>query len=564
MAERTYFSRHIRKSDMAADDVRAVEADIRMFNRIKWKAAAMEEVRNTSDRKAVPSGKPDLRKRENRSLRDASRKSVHLQLKEEFHADDHFVNSAVNAAKGMLQSAKELNRLNLEECGKQLKGIRKKRSSLKGSLTRLTHVKQMLIEETRNRQAGKPADWKLDGFHERYCPETGCFAVLSFGKVRESFANTYLFEVKYVDPGIRRLKQAVRELDEKEGRLNRKMDGMRKKEPGICYGTKKLFRRQNDTARYPDHDVWRKAFRRKRSHAFQISGRKDAAQGNFRFRYDRDRKTVTYRSQQTDKSGRPIRVRFPGVEFPYGQENVRKALDPDTKKEDRSAVAWSVEDTGGSFLLRCTVHVQSPRELNTYYGNGCVSMDSNYDNISIAELDGSGNVLRHKVIRFRLEGLTSGRAEQVLSGCLDEVFRICDSTKKPFAMENLKLKHVAEPYGPKRRNFVTGRFAFSKITSLAEGKALRHSVEIRKVNPAYTSQAGKLLFVKKYGMSIHEAASAVIGRRAMGIREKLPEKLRKGLKDDRKNRSRMSQWAAAYRVTKGLKAEEMYGYSFAV
>jgi IS605 OrfB family transposase len=186
-----------------------------------------------------------------------------------------------------------------------------------------------------------------------------------------------------------------------------------------------------------------------------------------------------------------------------------------------------------------------------------------HDNLSIAELDGCGNVLRHKVIRFNLENVSSGHAEQILSKALEKVFFWCDEAKKPFAMEDMALKHVSNHYGSKKRNFVTRRFAFSKVTALAESKALKHCVEICKVNPAYTSQAGKLLFVKKYGCSIHEGASIAIGRRAMGIRERLPSAIRRMLKPKQQTLPRQKQWKAAYPMTKKITASEMYQYRFA-
>ena len=41
------------------------------------------------------------------------------------------------------------------------------------------------------------------------------------------------------------------------------------------------------------------------------------------------------------------------------------------------------------------------------------------------------------------------------------------------------------------------------------------------MNPAYTSQMGKFLYLRPFGLSIHEAASYAIGLKGMGIREKL-------------------------------------------
>jgi hypothetical protein len=47
-------------------------------------------------------------------------------------------------------------------------------------------------------------------------------------------------------------------------------------------------------------------------------------------------------------------------------------------------------------------------------------------------------------------------------------------------------------------------------------------VALRRVNPAYTSIIGRVKFARRYGLSVHEAASVTIARRAMGYSEKLP------------------------------------------
>ena len=42
-------------------------------------------------------------------------------------------------------------------------------------------------------------------------------------------------------------------------------------------------------------------------------------------------------------------------------------------------------------------------------------------------------------------------------------------------------------------------------------------IELISVNPAYTSQIGHHKFMKKYGISSHESAALVIGRRVLKL-----------------------------------------------
>ncbi|GAA3313537.1 hypothetical protein GCM10020331_003890 [Ectobacillus funiculus] len=46
-----------------------------------------------------------------------------------------------------------------------------------------------------------------------------------------------------------------------------------------------------------------------------------------------------------------------------------------------------------------------------------------------------------------------------------------------------------------------------------------------EVNPAFTSQIGKMKYMKQMHISIHQAASYVIGRRGMNLKERVPKVL---------------------------------------
>ena len=69
-------------------------------------------------------------------------------------------------------------------------------------------------------------------------------------------------------------------------------------------------------------------------------------------------------------------------------------------------------------------------------------------------------------------------------------------------------------------------FACNKIQQLAEHKSNKYHTALIYINPAYTSMLGRLKYKKRYGLSVHEAASLVIARRGQGYKERLPKWLR--------------------------------------
>lgn len=76
-------------------------------------------------------------------------------------------------------------------------------------------------------------------------------------------------------------------------------------------------------------------------------------------------------------------------------------------------------------------------------------------------------------------------------------------------------------YGNAKGNRHASIFAYRKMESCIENQSYRRSFGVIKINPAYTSQIGKILYMRRLGISIHEAASYVIGLKGMGLRDKL-------------------------------------------
>ena len=64
-------------------------------------------------------------------------------------------------------------------------------------------------------------------------------------------------------------------------------------------------------------------------------------------------------------------------------------------------------------------------------------------------------------------------------------------------------------------------FAYQRIASSIENQSLKREIAFCKIDPAYTSQMGKFLFMRKYGISIHQAAAYTIGLVGLGLYEKL-------------------------------------------
>lgn len=289
-------------------------------------------------------------------------------------------------------------------------------------------------------------------------------------------------------------------------------------------------------------------------------------QGNWLVRYDIDTGKLSYRAID----GRLVEL--PGVWFPYGQEWVNAAVSAsELNKRNRKLppeeqftcwvpgpVTWAIKDCGNAFQVKCMINIPENPHINTCCDNGCVAFDMNYDHLGVAELGPQGRLLKHYKIPFQMEGRTSDQITNSLSEAMETVFKHAVRAQKPVAMEDIKKLEKDLLYGNRKANRKISQFAYDKMTYLAESKSRKYSLAVRKVNPAYTSQIGKLKYMRPMGLSVHEAAAYVIGRRAMGCKEHVPASMKHLIPVKKRGRHHWAQWAGLSAALKSIPVHKFY------
>ena len=93
----------------------------------------------------------------------------------------------------------------------------------------------------------------------------------------------------------------------------------------------------------------------------------------------------------------------------------------------------------------------------------------------------------------------------------------------PIVIEKLDFaRKKAELEGENRKyaRMLSG-FACKRIVETIRARAFDAGIEVREVNPACTSIIGRHKFASRYGITKHQAAAAVIGRRSQNCSERL-------------------------------------------
>jgi IS605 OrfB family transposase len=156
-------------------------------------------------------------------------------------------------------------------------------------------------------------------------------------------------------------------------------------------------------------------------------------------------------------------------------------------------------------------------------------IDVNIDRIAVSVLSQQGNLLESKIFYcHEMEYVRSNRRRNISGEIAKQIIDYLLSWNVgAIVLEDITLKQDHDTNH--RFNRLVHSFAKNKLQKALISRGLKFGFKIKKVNPAYTSVIGRFKYAKMYGLSVHEAASFVIGRRGLGFEEKVPKELLKQL-----------------------------------
>jgi IS605 OrfB family transposase len=158
-------------------------------------------------------------------------------------------------------------------------------------------------------------------------------------------------------------------------------------------------------------------------------------------------------------------------------------------------------------------------------GERIAGIDINIDRIAVSIVSKQGNFLQSKVFYcHELEYVRANKRNNIVGETVRDVYDwLMQKNVGVVVMENIQLRQQHDT--DKKFNRFTHHFKKKKLTDTIIRRGLRLGFRIKKVNPAYTSVIGRFKYMKKYGLSVHESAAFVIGRRGLGYHERLPKEL---------------------------------------
>ena len=312
----------------------------------------------------------------------------------------------------------------------------------------------------------------------------------------------------------------------------------------ICFGSKKLFRAQFNLEAngYKSFSEWKKNWRSSRDNRFFLLGSKDESGGN-------QSCTATLSAEGAIN----LRLRLPdalvgahgkyliisNLHFRYGhkeivsaivscKERAAKCSQKDlTYKNLGQAISYRFKrDERG---WRVFVSLSHPKICTiTKKDLGVIGVDLNADHLAIAEIDRHGNPISRMTIPLVTYGKKTEQVKAMVGDAVKIIVEKALKAKKPIAIENLdfqKKKALLREMAHSKQSRMLSSLTYNKIKSGIKSRGYRQGVMVEEINPAYTSLIGRVKFAKRYGLSIHQAASVSIARRSQNVSERLPRSL---------------------------------------
>ena len=313
----------------------------------------------------------------------------------------------------------------------------------------------------------------------------------------------------------------------------------------LCFGSKRLWRKQHhlEANGYASHGEWLQDWQAARSNEFFVLGSRDETAGcQLCVASVADDGTLTLKLRLPDclanQHGKYLVME--GVRFAYGHEHVLAALGSNAEytqyrrehgeKAARAttlgqAVSYRFKrDAKGWRVFATTEPMDVPAA--TDQRRGAIGADLNADHLAVAETDASGNCINAWRVPLVTYGKSTHQVEALIGDSVASVVAYAREVRKPIVIEKLDFRQKKadlEGESPRYSRMLSS-FSYGKVKAYFLSRGYRQGVEVHQVNPAFSSVIGRVKFMERYGLSVHQAAALALARRSLGFSERIPRR----------------------------------------
>ena len=311
----------------------------------------------------------------------------------------------------------------------------------------------------------------------------------------------------------------------------------------LCFGSKKLWRSQHhlETNGYESHAEWLADWRDTRGNEFFVLRSRDETSGcQLCVATVADDGSLTLRLRMPDclaqQYGKYVVIE--NVRFAYGHEQVMAALQSNMdyrayrglhgEKAARAtglgqAISYRFKRDARGWRVFATMEmVKAP--VVTDRSLGAIGVDLNADHLAVTETDRSGNFVNTFSVPLVTYGKSAHQAEALTGDAVARVVEYARQARKPIVIERLDFsrKRAALEGESAKHSRMLSSFGYGRMKAYFFSRGYRQGVEVYQVNPAYSSVIGRVKFMERYGLSVHQTAALALARRLLGCREGIP------------------------------------------
>ena len=311
----------------------------------------------------------------------------------------------------------------------------------------------------------------------------------------------------------------------------------------LCFGSRRLWRKQDhlEANGYAKHEEWLEDWRDARSNEFFVLGSRDETAG-----------CQLCQASIAEDGSLTLKLRLPdalatvygkyvvvsGVRFAYGHEQVLAALasnaDYAVCRREHGEKSARATDLGQAISYRFKRDAKGWRvfvttemmdvAMVTDRRHGAIGVDLNADHLAVCETDACGNYVN----AFRVSLVTYGKSRHQAEALIgDAVARVVDYARrvgKPIVVERLDFRQKKAVLEGESRKYsrMLSSLSYAKTLACFLSRGHRQGVEICQVTPAFSSVVGRVKFMDRYGLSVHQGAALVLARRLLGCSERIP------------------------------------------
>ena len=339
--------------------------------------------------------------------------------------------------------------------------------------------------------------------------------------------------------------QKRRRLDGLQSRLTVLTADMVAGRVRLCFGSKRRWRKQHHLEQngYGSHAEWLRDWQDARSDEFFVLGSRDETGGcQLCVTTVAGDGTLTLRLRMPDclasQHGKYLTIE--GVRFAYGHEQVLAALDSNAQysryRREHGEQAARATALGQAISYRfkrdekgwrvfATTQMMDVAVVTDQH-RGAVGVDLNADHLAVGETDASGNHVNAFSVPLVTYGKARHQAEAIIGDAVSSVVAYAREVGKPIVIEQLDFRQKKAVLEGESRKYsrMLSSFSYGRIKAYFLSRGYRMGVEVHQVNPAFSSVIGRVKFMERYRLSVHQAAALVLARRLLGCSERIPRR----------------------------------------